>query len=95
LSQAGNLSADPFLNRRYIERILVDERKQQGGCAGLGIDPQFSEELGGFHAAIHRLAGTFILGKLAGGQHPGKFQAVQIATLDRRLDRIEGIFFLR
>jgi hypothetical protein len=83
------LSADQFLDRRHIERTLVDEGKQQSDCSGLGIHPEFTEELGASRAAIHRLAGAFILGKPAGDQHPGAFQAARISTLDRSLERID------
>jgi hypothetical protein len=92
LSQAGNLNADPFLNRRRVERTLVGKGKQQRACTGFGIHPEFTEELSGLRATIHRLVGALIPGQLASDQHPGSFQAAQIGILDRRLDRIEDIF---
>jgi hypothetical protein len=43
---------------------------------------------------VHRLLQAFILGKLAGDQHPGPFETTQSGGMDTRLDRIDGIFGL-
>jgi hypothetical protein len=90
LSQTGNLSADGFLNRRPIDRTLAEKPKQQGGCKSVGIHPEFAEDLHGFRTALDRLAGAFIVGKLAGDQLPRSFQATRIDAVDNPLDGIEG-----
>jgi hypothetical protein len=64
LSQAGNLSADPFLDHRRIERTLVDQRKQQRNCTRLGIHSESTENVSGFSAAVDRVVRAFIRGKL-------------------------------
>jgi hypothetical protein len=88
LGQAGNLNAGRFLNRRHIERTLADERKKQGGCTGLGIHPETTEDLTGFGAAIHRRVDAFILGKPASDQHSSASKAVRVGVLNRRLEPI-------
>jgi hypothetical protein len=93
LRQAGNLDADLFLNRRRIERTLLDQGKQQSDCTGFGIHSEVTEEFSGFHAAFHRrVLGGSILGKLTSDQQPGPCQAAQSGTADRRLDHSEAIF---
>ena len=91
--QAGNLDADLFLNRRRIERPLLDQGKQQRDCTGFGIHSEVTEEFSGFRAAFHRrVLGAFILRKLTSDQQPGPCQAAQSGTADRRLDHSEAIF---
>jgi hypothetical protein len=88
----SDVNADAFLNRCTIQRTLRYKAKQQGGCKCVGIHPELAEDLSGFHAAVHRLAGAFIAGKLAGDQYPRPIRTTQIDTPDSPLDCIEGIF---
>jgi hypothetical protein len=92
LSQTGNLITDRFLDRRPIERTLVEEAKQQGRCKGVGIHSECGKDLSGFRAAVHGLADAFILGKFARDQNPSPFQTTHIGTMDIPLDCIEGVF---
>jgi hypothetical protein len=73
LSQAGNLNADRFLNRRWIERAVLDQRQQQGGCQSLATHSEFTQAFSGFRAAFDKLVRALVLGKFASKQHPGAF----------------------
>ena len=82
----GNVNADPFLNRRPIERTLVNKGQQQGDRTGLPIHPEFTEELGRVRAAIHRLTGAFILGRA------GMLKGLDATTHHDFFDRFEKTF---